>query len=156
MTLHVGDIAPAFRGPVVGGDFPDGEFVDLQNLAGQRVVLIFYPKDSTPGCTQQACDLRDGWAALEGKAWIFGVSVDSAKSHRKFINKYSLSHPLLVDDNKEIVTAYGMWVEKSLYGRKYMGTERSTVIIGPDGRIETILAKVKPAEHLKMLVEALA
>jgi peroxiredoxin Q/BCP len=156
VTPKVGDIAPSFRVPVVGAGLPDGEILDSQGLAGQRIVLVFYPKDSTPGCTQQACDLRDDWVALEGRARIFGVSVDSAKSHRKFIDKYSLSHPLLVDENKEIVTAYGMWVEKTLYGRKYMGTERSTVVIGPDGRIEAILAKVKPAEHLKMLTEALA
>jgi peroxiredoxin Q/BCP len=99
--------------------------------------------------------LRDSWPDFEGKAEIFGVSVDSAKSHQKFIAKHSLPFPLLVDEDKRIVNDYGVWVEKSMYGKKYMGAERSTFVIGPDGRIKAILRKVKPGEHVKQLLEAL-
>ena len=115
----------------------------------------FYPKDDTPGCTTQACALRDEWAEFSGKAVIFGVSPDSAKSHAKFIAKHSLPFPLLVDEEKKIVGDYGVWVEKSMYGKKYMGTERTTFVIGSDGKISAILRKVKPAEHSELLRAAL-
>ncbi|MGV3534002.1 MAG: peroxiredoxin, partial [Chthoniobacteraceae bacterium] len=106
-------------------------------------------------CTTQACALRDAWPDFEGKAEIFGVSVDSTASHQKFIAKHSLPFPLLVDSEKKIVEAYGVWVEKSMYGKKYMGAERSTFVIGPDGHIRSILRKVKPAEHVKQLLAAI-
>jgi peroxiredoxin Q/BCP len=151
----VGDKAPAFRALAVGGEFGDGREVALEDLRGTPVVLYFYPKDDTPGCTAQACGLRDSWASVQGKAQIFGVSVDSQKSHRKFIDKYELPFPLLSDPEKEIVNAYGVWVEKSLYGRKYMGAERSTFIIDADGRIAAIFRKVKPDEHVELVRDAL-
>ena len=129
--------------------------MSLADFKGQTVVLYFYPKDDTPGCTTQACALRDSWKQFEGKAVVFGVSTDPATSHAKFIKKHGLPFPLLVDDGREIVNAYGVWVEKSMYGKTYMGTERSTFVIGPDGKIKAILRKVKPAEHLAQLLAAL-
>jgi peroxiredoxin Q/BCP len=155
MTELTGKKAPAFKAPVIGGGYAEGATVSLADLKGQTVVLYFYPKDDTPGCTTQACALRDGWSRIQRKAAVFGVSVDSVKSHAKFIKKHSLPFPLISDENKEIVQAYGVWVEKSMYGKKYMGTERSTVIIGPDGKVKVVLRKVQPAEHLDLVLEAL-
>lgn len=149
--LQPGDKAPDFNALAVGGDF-DGKRVSLRDLRGKVVVLYFYPKDSTPGCTTQACGLRDAWRDLAKKAVVFGVSVDSAKSHAKFIEKHSLPFSLLVDEDHALVEAYGVWVEKSMYGRKYMGTERSTFVIGEDGKIRAIHRKVKPVEHAEMLL----
>lgn len=154
-ALQVGDNAPAFSTVAVGGDFGAGKSVSFADFAGRIVVLYFYPKDDTPGCTTQACALRDEWAEFSGRAVIFGVSPDSAKSHAKFIAKHSLPFPLLVDEEKKIVGDYGVWVEKSMYGKKYMGTERSTFVIGSDGKISAILRKVKPAEHTGLLHAAL-
>jgi thioredoxin-dependent peroxiredoxin len=151
----VGDKAPAFRALAVGGEFGEGREVALEDLRGKPVVLYFYPKDDTPGCTAQACGLRDSWANVRGKAQIFGVSVDSPKSHRKFIDKYNLPFPLLSDPEKQIVNAYGVWVEKSMYGRKYMGAERSTFIVDGSGRIAAIFRKVKPEEHVELVLGAL-
>jgi peroxiredoxin Q/BCP len=153
--LQAGDKAPAFSAMAVGGKFGDGAKVSLADFKGQTVVLYFYPKDDTPGCTVQACDLRDAWPYFDGKAVVFGVSPDSAKSHAKFISKHSLPFPLLADDEKKIVEAYGVWVEKSMYGKKYMGTERSTFVIGGDGKLKAVLRKVKPAEHVALLKAAL-
>jgi len=153
--LQPGDTAPAFTATAVGGKFGDGTKVSLADFAGQTVVLYFYPKDDTPGCTTQACALRDEWQDFDGKAVIFGVSPDSAASHAKFIQKHSLPFPLLVDEAKKIVGDYGVWVEKSMYGKKYMGTERTTFVIGADGKIKAILRKVKPAEHTGLLRAAL-
>ena len=154
--LAVGDKAPSFRAVAIGGEFAEGREIALADLRGAPVVLYFYPKDDTPGCTAQACGLRDSWASVRGLAKIFGVSVDSAKSHRKFIDKYQLPFPLLSDPEKEIVNAYGVWVEKSMYGRKYMGAERSTFVIDAGGRIAAIFRKVKPEEHLELVRDALA
>src|SRR5687768_8844892 len=124
--LKAGDKAPAFTAVAIGGPYGNGQKVSLKDFKGQTVVLYFYPKDDTPGCTTQACGLRDEWKCFDGKAVIFGVSIDPAVSHRKFIDKHSLPFPLLVDEDREIVDAYGLWVEKSMYGRKYFGTERTT------------------------------
>lgn len=151
----VGQTAPAFRGVAVGGEFGEGREVALKDLRGTPVVLYFYPKDDTPGCTVQACGLRDSWASVRSKAQIFGVSVDSPQSHRKFIDKYQLPFPLLSDPEKEIVKAYGVWVEKSMYGKKYMGAERTTFIIDGGGRIAAIFRKVKPDEHVGLVRDAL-
>jgi peroxiredoxin Q/BCP len=153
--LQPGDKAPAFTATAVGGTYGWGETVKLGAFKGQTVVLYFYPKDDTPGCTKQACALRDAWKEFTGRAVVFGVSVDSAKSHVKFVTKYSLPFPLISDEDKEIVEAYGVWVEKSMYGRKYMGTERSTFIIGPEGKIKAVFRKVKPEEHTDMILAAL-
>src|SRR5436190_11932301 len=153
--LAVGQKAPAFRALAVGGKFGDGREVSLQDLRGRPVVLYFYPKDDTPGCTTQACGLRDSWSEVQDQAEIFGVSIDSPKSHRKFIDKYELPFPLLSDPAKEIVNAYGVWVEKSMYGKKYMGTERSTFVIDSAGRISAIFRKVKPEDHVGLVRDAL-
>ena len=155
MSLNVGDLAPEFTATALGGKYGRGKDVSLRELRGKSVVLYFYPKDDTPGCTAQACGLRDSWSDLEDRGEIFGVSVDSTASHEKFINKYHLPFPLLSDPEHKIVEAYGVWVEKSMYGKKYMGTERSTFVIGPDGRITSIHRKVKPEEHVDLLRNAL-
>lgn len=154
--LKVGDAAPEFRATAVGGDYGKGREVSLKELRGTPVILYFYPKDDTPGCTAQACSLRDSWADFRGRAKIFGVSIDPATSHTKFIDKYSLPFPLLSDPDKKIVSDYGVWVEKSMYGKKYMGTERSTFVIDANGRIAGIFRKVKPEEHVDLLRHALA
>lgn len=147
--------APDFTAPVIGGDHKAGDTIALSTLLGKPVVLYFYPKDDTPGCTKQACGLRDGWSRISKKAQVFGISTDSVKKHGKFIQKYELPFPLIADEDHAIVNAYGVWVEKMLYGRKYMGTERSTFVIGKDGRIAAILEKVKPEEHLEQVLAAL-
>jgi len=153
--LAPGAKAPPFTATAVGGKYGAGTEVSLGDFKGQTVVLYFYPKDDTPGCTTQACGLRDTWNDLAGRAAIFGVSPDSAASHAKFIRKFGLPFPLLADDAKKLVADYGVWVEKSMYGKKYMGTERTTFVIGPDGKIRAILRKVKPAEHAAQLLAAL-
>jgi peroxiredoxin Q/BCP len=155
VELKVGDLAPKFRAQAVGGQYGDGRAVSLTDFRGSVVVLYFYPKDDTPGCTAQACGLRDAWGELSAHATIFGVSVDSAASHEKFIQKYQLPFPLLSDAGKEIVDSYGVWVEKSMYGKKYMGAERSTFVIDGAGRISAIFRKVKPEQHVTILREAL-
>lgn len=152
-----GDMAPDFTATAVGGEYGEGRPVRLSELRGRTVVLYFYPKDDTPGCTTQACALRDRYSHLsEHDAVVFGVSVDSPASHRKFIDKFDLPFPLLSDEEKTIVTAYGVWVEKSMYGKKYMGTERSTFVIRPDGRVKSIFRKVKPGEHTGLVLNDLA
>jgi peroxiredoxin Q/BCP len=152
---EVGGLAPKFRTIAVGGEYGSGQEVALADLHGLQVVLYFYPKDDTPGCTVQACGLRDAWSDLSAQTEIFGVSVDSPGSHEKFVAKYRLPFPLLADPEKKIVSAYGVWVEKSMYGRKYMGAERTTFVINPAGRITAILRKVKPEDHVTLLREAL-
>ncbi len=154
--LQINDPAPAFTATAVGGPYGEGTSVSLLDLAGKNVVLYFYPKDDTPGCTTQACSLRDAWHQFAEKAEIFGVSIDSPESHRAFLDKFSLPFPLLSDGTKKIVEDYGVWVEKSMYGKPYMGTERTTFVIGKDRKIKAILRKVKPAEHVEQLLSALA
>ncbi len=153
--LQPGDAAPDFTAIAIGGKYGDGKTVTLKQLRETPVVLYFYPKDDTPGCTTQACELRDSWSEFEGRAEIFGVSIDSVASHEKFIAKFNLPFPLLSDPEKKIVSDYGVWVEKSMYGKKYLGAERSTFVIDGEGRIATILRKVKPAEHVAQLRAAL-
>jgi thioredoxin-dependent peroxiredoxin len=147
--------APDFTAPVIGGSYQAGDTVTLSQLHGQTVVLYFYPKDDTPGCTKQACALRDGWQQISQKALLFGISTDPVKSHAKFIQKYTLPFPLIADEDHHIVNAYGVWVEKSMYGKTYMGTERSTFVIGKDGKITSIFEKVKPDEHLAAVLAVL-
>lgn len=154
--LQVGDEAPLFTTTAVGGRFGEGQRVSLGDFRGHRVVLYFYPKDNTPGCTTQACGLRDSWPLITAPVEIFGVSPDSAKSHQKFINKYQLPFPLLTDEEKSIAQAYGVWVEKSFMGIKHMGVERSTFVIGPSGKIEAILRQVKAKLHTEQLREILS
>jgi len=153
LALH--SKAPDFTAPVVGGSYKEGDTVTLSELKGQALVLYFYPKDDTPGCTKQACGLRDGWKSIAKKALVFGVSTDPVKSHAKFIKKHELPFPLIADEDQKIVNAYGVWVEKSMYGKTYLGTERSTFIIGKDGKIAAILEKVKPEGHLDAVLALL-
>jgi peroxiredoxin Q/BCP len=135
----------------------DGALVTSDGLRGHRYVLYFYPKDDTPGCTAQACSLRDNWSVAEAlDAEVFGVSPDSVKSHARFRDKYGLKHRLLSDEGHAVADAYGTWVEKTYRGRTYFGVERTSFVIGPDGRIEHVLPRVKPTEHLGQLVEVLA
>lgn len=152
-ALH--STAPDFTAPVIGGIYESGATVTLSQLRSRPVVLYFYPKDDTPGCTKQACALRDGWAQISRKAQVFGISIDSIKRHAKFIDKYTLPFPLIADEDQRIVEAYGVWVEKSMYGKTYMGTERSTFVIDKEGKIAAILEKVKPDEHLELVLKAL-
>ena len=150
--------------PKVGAKAPDfamhaddGSLVTSESLAGRRYVLYFYPKDDTAGCTAQACSLRDSWSVVEAlDAEIFGVSPDSVASHVKFRDKYGLRHRLLSDEGHKVADAYGTWVEKTYIGRTYHGVERTSFVIGPDGRVEHVLPRVKPVEHLGQLVEVLA
>lgn len=156
VKLQSGDKAPSFTATAVGGDYGPGTPLKLSELRGTPVVLYFYPKDDTPGCTTQACGLRDSWKQIQATgAHVFGVSIDSEKSHEKFISKFDLPFPLLADTDKSIVGAYGVWVEKSMYGKKYMGTERTTFVIDAKGRIAAIFPKVKPAEHAGLVLDAL-
>ena len=156
MELKVGDPAPDFKATAVGGIYGGGQPVKLADFAGSTLVLYFYPKDGTPGCTAQACELRDSWRELQSKVDLFGVSTDSVESHQRFIKKHGLPFPLLSDPQHEIVKAYRVWVEKSMYGKKYLGTERTTYLIGPDQKIKAILKKVKPTEHVTQLLKALS
>jgi peroxiredoxin Q/BCP len=149
--LDVGDTAPDFT-------LPDqrAEPVTLSKLRGQNVVLYFYPKADTPGCTTQACGVRDHQADYRGAdAVVLGISPDPVMAVSKFDEKYGLGFPLLADSDHAVAEQYGVWVEKSMYGRKYMGAERTTFVIGPDGRITEILRRVKPPEHDELVLGAL-
>ncbi|RYU78173.1 thioredoxin-dependent thiol peroxidase [Hymenobacter persicinus] len=148
MTLTAGSPAPDFEALD-----QDGNLIRLRDLRGKKVALYFYPKDDTPGCTAQACNLRDHQAELTaGNVQVIGVSVDGEKSHKKFVMKYELPFPLLVDTEKKIVEAYGVWQEKSMYGRKYMGTMRTTFLIDENGLIEKIIEKVDTKNHAAQLL----
>ena len=150
--IEKGDVAPDFT---LSAD--DGSEVTLSGLRGRKVVLYFYPKDDTPGCTRQACDLRDHLPHIEERnVVVLGVSPDPVSSHEKFKEKYALNFPLLADTEKEVSEAYGVWKERSMYGRKYMGIERSTFIIDEEGRVQEAWRKVRPAEHVRELLEVLA
>jgi peroxiredoxin Q/BCP len=150
--LSPGDAAPDFELPD-----QDGNPVKLSGLRGQTVVLYFYPKADTPGCTVQACGVRDRRKDYESAgATVLGISPDPVKRVKKFHDGQSLNFTLLADEDHAVTDAYGMWVEKSMYGRTYMGAERSTVIVGPDGKIADVLRKVKPAEHDELVLAALA
>lgn len=148
MTLAIGDLAPAFN-----AKDQDGNLISLEDFKGKKLVLYFYPKDNTPGCTAQACDLRDNYdRMLKAGYAVLGVSVDSEKSHKKFIEEFSLPFPLLADTDHAVVEAYGVWVEKSMYGRTYMGTARTTFIIDENGKIEDIISKVKTKTHAEQIL----
>ena len=137
-TLKAGDKAPDFN-----SKDQNGEEVSLANFKGKTVILYFYPKDDTPGCTAEACDFRDNYQSLIGKGYeVIGVSTDDSKSHKKFETKYSLPFPLIADEDKSINEAYGVWAEKNMYGKKYMGTARTTFIIDADGIIKQVIEKV--------------
>ncbi|WP_291784137.1 thioredoxin-dependent thiol peroxidase [Cecembia sp.] len=149
MSLEVGNIAPDFE-----AKDQNGNVVKLSDFKGKKVVLYFYPKDNTPGCTAQACNLRDNYEALQKAGYvILGVSSDSEKSHQKFIEKQNLPFSLIADEDLKVHEAYGTWVEKSMYGRKYMGTARTTFIIDEQGKLEEIIEKVKTKEHTNQILK---
>ena len=128
----------------------------LSGTRGSKVVLYFYPKDNTPGCTQEACDFRDEHSALKAAgAVVLGVSPDTAASHQKFASKFSLPFPLLVDAGHQVCEAYGVWGEKTLYGRKFLGITRATFLIDPEGRVARVWPKVKVAGHVQEVLQAL-
>ena len=148
--LQPGDPAPDFTGTIIGGPFAEPQSISLSGLRGKKVVLYFYPKDDTPGCTAQACGVRDRHADILAKgATIFGVSIDSPQSHAKFAAKHSLPFPLLSDESRAMVEAYGVWVEKN------MGTERTTFIIDPEGLILAVHRKIAPAAHMDAILKSL-
>ena len=151
LKLKEGDLAPGFTANTSGG----GK-VSLSDFKGKNVILYFYPRDDTPGCTKEACAFRDEFAAFkQQRAVVLGVSIDSPKSHDKFAGKYKLPFTLVSDEDKKIVQAYGVWGEKSFLGRKYQGTHRVTFLIGPDGRISKIWPAVKPVKHAREVLAAL-
>ena len=134
----------------------EGETVSLEGLRGTPVVLYFYPRDDTPGCTAQACGIRDAWKDFqEAGAVVLGVSPDGEASHATFKEKYGLPFPLLADTDHAVSEAYGVWGEKSMYGKTYMGVNRTTFVIGADGTVERVFEKVKPAEHADQVLDVL-
>lgn len=152
MTLSPGDPAPEFS-------LPDGEgnTVNLSDLRGKRVVLYFYPRDNTPGCTKEACGFRDTYADYQSNGVVvLGISTDDAKSHTKFTTKYNLPFPLLSDAEGQVATTYDSYGLKKFMGKEYMGISRNTFIIGPDGKIEKIYRKVKPEAHATEILADLA
>lgn len=148
----VGDIAPDFTLQTT-----DGSTVTLSDFRGkQAVILYWYPKDDTPGCTTEACSFRDNLAVLQGHGVaVYGVSPDSVRSHQKFSAKHSLNFPLLADEGATVAQQYGVWVEKSMYGRTFMGVERTTFLIDADGRIAAVWRKVNPNKHVDEILSAL-
>jgi peroxiredoxin Q/BCP len=143
MKLKIGDLAPLFK-----VEDSDGQLIDLSALKGSKVVLYFYPKDDTPGCTAQACNLNENLSYLQANGYVvIGVSADSNKAHAKFKLKYNLNFSLLSDPNHDILTAYEVWVEKSMYGKSYMGIARTTFIIDEKGYIFNIIEKVDTKNH---------
>jgi thioredoxin-dependent peroxiredoxin len=147
MALQVGDRAPEIR----------SAGFDLKKLRGKRAILFFYPKSDTPGCTKEACEFRDASKKFTKlKAEIVGISPDQTEAQQKFAAKYSLPYTFVPDPEHAIAEAYGVWKEKSMYGRTYMGIERSTFVVGEDGKIEKIFLKVKPEGHAAQVLESLA
>jgi thioredoxin-dependent peroxiredoxin len=150
-TINVGDMAPDFTATTDAGTT-----VQLSDYRGKRVVLYFYPKDDTPGCTTQACGFRDNYLAIEEKnAVVLGVSPDGAKSHQKFKTKFNLPFTLIADEDHSIAEAYGVWVEKSMYGKQYMGIERSHFVIDETGKIVDAQVRVKPEDSVERAIATL-
>ena len=149
MSLKIGDKVPDFK-----AKDQNGNTFSLSSLRGKKVVLYFYPKDDTPGCTAEACNLRDNYSDLKKKGYeIIGISSDDEKSHQKFISKFELPFGLLADTDKKIHEIFGTWGEKSMYGRKYMGTIRTTFIIDEKGILEEIIDKVKTDDHTAQILK---
>lgn len=150
--LKVGDKAPDFKGLN-----EKGETVSLSDFKGKKLILFFYPKDNTPGCTAEACNLRDNYEDLKKQGFaLLGVSPDSAKKHQNFIKKFDLPFPLIADTEEEILKAYGVWGEKQMFGKKYMGVIRTTFVIDGKGNIEQIIDKVDTENHASQILEAVA
>ena len=151
-TLKVGDKAPEFK---LAGD--DGGTHSLKEFRGKKIVLFFYPKDDTSGCTKEACSFRDNYATIKKKdAVVLGISGDSVESHKKFISKYDLNFILLSNEDRSVLDLYGVWKEKSMYGRTFMGIERTTFIIDEQGKISHIFPKVKVDGHTEEVLSALS
>ena len=147
-TIEIGKKAPAFS-----GNDQNGVKRTLKEFVGKKLVLYFYPKDDTPGCTAEACDLRDNYKKFIAAGYaIVGVSPDEEKKHQKFISKYELPFDLLADTDHSIAEAFGVWVEKSMYGRQYMGIARTTFVIDENGKIQDIIAKVNTKEHSSQIL----
>jgi len=152
MKLNVGDKAPDFKGVD-----QNENAISLSDFNGHKLILYFYPKDNTPGCTAESCDLRDNYDMWLSKGFkVLGVSPDSAKSHQKFISKYNLPFPLIADEEKIIIKAYGAWGLKKMYGKEYEGLLRTTFVIDEHGVIDQIFTKVKTKEHTKQILEAIS
>lgn len=150
-VLNEGDKAPSFT-----AKDQNGNEVSLADYKGKNIILYFYPKDDTPGCTAESCDFRDNYQSLLSKGFeVIGVSIDDEKSHKKFESKYNLPFTLIADDSHEIVEAYGVWVEKNMYGKKYMGTARTTFIINGDGIISHIINKVDTQNSSQQVLDLL-
>ncbi|MEP1097257.1 MAG: thioredoxin-dependent thiol peroxidase [Cyclobacteriaceae bacterium] len=149
MTLKAGDPAPQFESKDQNGDT-----IKLSDYRGKKVVLYFYPKDNTPGCTAESCNLRDNYELLQKKGYVvLGVSSDNEKSHQRFIEKHDLPFSLIADTDKSVHEAFGTWGEKSMYGRKYMGTFRTTFVIDENGKIEEVIEKVKTKDHTSQILK---
>ena len=148
MSLKIGNKAPDFESINQNGDK-----VKLSNFIGKKVVLYFYPRDNTPGCTAQACNLKDNYNTLKKNGYtILGISKDSPKSHQKFINKFNLPFDLIADEDQSVHIKYGTWIKKTMYGKNYMGTARWTFLIDEKGNIENIIQKVKTKEHTSQIL----
>jgi peroxiredoxin Q/BCP len=151
LKLQVGDPAPDFTAMANGGTE-----IRLSELRGKSVILYFYPRDDTPGCTKEACAFREAFPNFQARdAVVLGVSTDSAQSHDRFVKKFRLPFMLVADPEHEIVRAYGVWGQKSFFGHKFQGTYRVTFLIGPDGRIQAVWPAVKPARHAREVLAAL-
>ena len=148
MKLQAGDMAPDFT-----STDQDGNEIKLSDFKGKKVVLYFYPKDNTPGCTAESCNLRDNYDELLKQGYVvLGVSTDSEKSHKKFVDKYELPFPLVADTDKSVHEAFGTWGEKSMYGKTYMGTYRTTFVIDEEGKIAEVIEKVKTKDHTAQIL----
>ncbi|MHA7111923.1 thioredoxin-dependent thiol peroxidase [Sunxiuqinia elliptica] len=149
--LEKGEVAPNFKGLN-----QNNETISLSDFKGKKLILYFYPKDNTPGCTAESCNLNDNYDAWLAKGYeVIGVSPDSVASHKKFADKFSFGFNLIADTEKEILQAYGVWGEKNMYGRKYMGVLRTTYVINEEGVIEEVFAKVKTKDHTNQIIKAL-
>lgn len=150
--LNIGDNAPSFKGKI-----EDGTEVNSAGLKGQKYILFFYPKDDSPGCTREACNLRDNYRWFEKNGFqIFGVSPDNEKKHQKFIDKYEFQYSLIADPDKEIIKSFGIWGPKKFMGREFDGVHRTTFVMDADGKVTEIIKKVKTKEHAEQLKEAIA
>ncbi|MGB3800818.1 MAG: thioredoxin-dependent thiol peroxidase [Lewinella sp.] len=149
-TLQAGDQAPAFTGTL-----QDGSTVSLSDYAGKKLIMFFYPKDDTPGCTAAACSLRDHYGDLEKEGYqLLGISPDNPEKHQKFIHKYDLPMPLVADEDHKIMDAFGVWGPKKFMGREYDGVHRTTFVLDEQGKIERVITKVKTKTHAAQLLEA--
>lgn len=151
MNISLNQPAPNFQLPD-----QNGQLHSLSDYSGKWVLLYFYPKDNTPGCTREACELRDAWSEIKDfKAVVLGISADSVESHQKFVTKHQLPFPVLSDSEKQVIKEYGAWGEKKMFNNTFWGIKRSSVLIDPEGKVAKIYEKVKPAEHAKQVLKDL-